>query len=289
MRIIEYKFQNHQRIGKYLSAHFVLSENDRIKISRSQDKNENLNIMEAKKINLNIMFEDDHILVINKQAGLITHLKDMEDKTETLVNALINHTQKLSDYGGNHKLGIVHRLDKDTSGLMIIAKTNKAHKILAEDLKERQIKKYYLALVQGHIKPLKGAIESPISRDPANRTKMKISSSRKAKFALSHYRVLKYFTNNTSLIEVQIITGRTHQIRVHFSSIGFPIIGDQKYGRKTINKTFFDNFNLQRQFLHAYKLEFNHPTTGEKMAFESELPEDLKNVICHPCKCYIIR
>ncbi len=247
---------------------------------------ENTN-MEATEIPLQIIYEDEHLAVINKQSGLTVH-PGAGNKNNTLANALIHHFKtNLSSIGGNDRPGIVHRLDKDTSGLMLIVKDDKSHQIISEDLAKRNIKRHYLALCYGLPQPIKGAINAPIGRHPINRVQMTVTA-KNSRNALTNYVVKETFCNNAaSLVECKLETGRTHQIRVHLTHINHPIIGDQVYGIKSlkrnvilfpeeIQKTIIE-FN--RQALHAYYLSFMHPITKTNLAFEIPLPQDISNLI----------
>jgi 23S rRNA pseudouridine1911/1915/1917 synthase len=213
-------------------------------------------------IPLKILYEDNDLIVVDKPAGLTVHPAPGH-YSHTLVNAILAHVPELGTEETNRP-GIVHRLDKDTSGLIIVAKKETAHMKLADQFKKRAVTKTYLALVQGHLTPEKGIIDASIGRDPRNRKRMAVTSQ--GRDARTEYQVIKYL-NNYTFLEVKPKTGRTHQIRVHLSAIGFPIVGDATYGAKS-------EF-LSRQFLHAHKLTFKLPSSGEQREFESELPVDL--------------
>lgn len=225
--------------------------------------------IEAKPENipLNIAYEDRDVLVIDKPAGLTVHPAPGHP-SGTLVNAILAHCPDLAGIKGSIRPGIVHRLDKDTSGLMMVAKTDAAQLGLSAQIKKREITKVYLALVQGHLTPSKGAIEGPIGRHPKDRKKMAIVST--GREARTFYEVKRYIGDCT-LLEVRPETGRTHQIRVHLSSIGHPVVGDAVYGKKSEL--------LSRQFLHAHRLGFRLPSNGEYVEFESGLPEDLERAL----------
>jgi 23S rRNA pseudouridine1911/1915/1917 synthase len=230
---------------------------------------------------LNLLYEDKDCLVIEKPAGLVVHpgAGDAE-LSGTLVNRLLDKVG--SDVGSEMRPGIVHRLDKDTSGLMVIAKTHKGYNDLVGQFQERKVGKSYLALVAGKFGNPDGVIEAPIGRDFKDRKKMSVVSETKGKPALSLYHVLETFETDlgvVNLVEVEIKTGRTHQIRVHMSSIGHPLLGDGVYGERRLNKHFEKQFALERQFLHAAKLKFHSPDTGDEVSFESELSEDLEAVL----------
>jgi 23S rRNA pseudouridine1911/1915/1917 synthase len=247
--------------------------------------------IEAQKIPLNIIYEDDDMLVINKQAGLISHIGAGKFK-DTLVNALLYHYGKenLSNINGEERLGIVHRLDKDTSGLMVVAKNNKAHESLAEQIKNKTLKRNYLAFVWGVPNPKKGKIEGYIGRNKKNRLKMQMyQNANEGKYSLTNYEVKKIYGNNLfSLIECKLDTGRTHQIRVHLAHKKYPLIGDRVYGgysRKIPHnlkldektKKFIEYF--PRQALHSYKINFLQPTTNKLKDFEINYPKDLKQLV----------
>jgi 23S rRNA pseudouridine1911/1915/1917 synthase len=238
--------------------------------------------LKGKDISLNIIYEDDNLMVINKQAGLTVH-PGAGNYDNTLVNGLIFHCKgNLSTVGGMFRTGIVHRLDKDTTGLMVIAKNNLVHRALQEQLEERTLKRTYNAIIWGNIIPKNGVIENYIDRSANNRLKMEINENGVGKYSKTNYITLEEFSTVASLIECKLDTGRTHQIRVHFSSKKCPLIGDQFYGGNSrkmkgeVNefKNFIDEF--PRQALHSKSLSFTHPVTGENMSFDSELPNDMK-------------
>jgi len=213
-------------------------------------------------IPLKIIYEDQDLMVVDKPAGLTVHPAPGH-YNHTLANAILAYFPEI-DSGETNRPGIVHRLDKDTSGLIIIAKNNAAHMKLAGQFKSRSIKKVYVALVQGHLTPREGIIEAKIGRDPRNRKRMAVTE--RGREARTEYQVIKYL-NNYSLLEIRPKTGRTHQIRVHLAAIGFPIVGDTVYGAKSAY--------VSRQFLHACKLSFKLPFSGEYREFVSEMPPDL--------------
>jgi len=224
-------------------------------------------------IPLNIIYEDKDIIVINKIPGIVVH--PAAGNTEgTLVNALLHHCRDLSGIGGSIRPGVVHRLDKDTSGLIVFAKTNEAHLNLSRQIKDREVKKTYLALVHGRMKKDSGIIDAPLGRHPVHRKKMAVISSAnlKKREALTHYRIVKRYKGYT-LVELDLKTGRTHQIRVHLSHIGYPVVGDRTYSRKK------DDVGVSRQMLHASRLGFNHPITGRYMEFEAEIPGDMEKIL----------
>jgi 23S rRNA pseudouridine1911/1915/1917 synthase len=216
---------------------------------------------------LAVVYEDQDLLVVDKPAGLTVH-PSAGQTAHTLVNALLAHCTDLAGVGGVLRPGIVHRLDKDTSGLLIVAKNDRAHAGLSRQLKERTVEKKYLALVQGHVDPPEAVIDAPIGRDPHNRKRMAVVEQGRA--ATTAYRVREHLGGLT-LVEVAPSTGRTHQIRVHLAAIGHPVVGDAVYGKPTPL--------VGRQFLHAYRLAFRHPVDGRPLAFESPLPPDLQRAL----------
>ena len=227
--------------------------------------------IEPEDIPLDILYEDSEVIVINKPQGMVVH-PAAGHYSGTLVNALMYHCgEQLSGINGVMRPGIVHRIDKDTSGVLMIAKTNNAHQSLALQLKEHSITRKYNAIVFNNLKSDEGTVNAPIGRHPTDRKKMTVTE-KNSKHAVTHYRVIERFGKYT-LIEAQLETGRTHQIRVHMSYIGHPLLGDTVYGGLK------QPFKLERQVLHARVLGFIHPTTGEYMEFEADLPEYFKNLI----------
>jgi 23S rRNA pseudouridine1911/1915/1917 synthase len=222
---------------------------------------------EAEAIPLDILYEDSDLLVINKPPGMTVHPSPGHE-SHTLVNAILAHCDDLSGIGGVLRPGIVHRLDRDTSGVILVAKNDAAHNGLARQLKERLVEKTYLALVEGTPKPAEGVIDAPIARDPKNRQRMAIVEG--GRDSVTAYRVVERFPGY-ALVEARPRTGRTHQIRVHLAAIGHPIAGDRIYGHAARD--------LPRQFLHAWRIVFTHPHTGERVEFEAPLPPDLLPVM----------
>jgi 23S rRNA pseudouridine1911/1915/1917 synthase len=220
-------------------------------------------------IPVKILFEDDDLLVIDKPAGMTVHPAPGHP-SHTLVNAVLSHLSEIEDETDVSRPGIVHRLDKDTSGVMLVAKNNVALANLSDQFKSHSVKKVYLALVKGVLKPERGVIEAPIGRDSGDRKKMAITGESRGRQARTNYRVLRYIGKN-SLLEITPETGRTHQIRVHLAAIGYPVIGDATYGKKSAF--------LNRQFLHAHRLGFYLPSSGKFVEFESPLPEDLQKAL----------
>ena len=225
--------------------------------------------LKKEKMDLETVYEDDYLLVVNKPSGLVVH-PGAGNKSGTLVNGLLYHMENLSTSNGNDRPGIVHRIDKDTSGLLMVAKDNRTHENLSEQLKNREITREYIALVEGVIEVEAGLIDAPIGRDENNRLKMGVTSNN-SKEAITEFEVIKFFKNHT-LIKCRLKTGRTHQIRVHFKYIEHPIVGDPLYGKK---KT----IDVDGQALHAGKLGFIHPKTLEYLEFEIEAPAKFKEVL----------
>lgn len=224
-------------------------------------------------IDLDIIYEDNSLLIINKAKGMVIH-PAAGNYSGTLVNALMNYCgENLSNIGGNTRPGIIHRLDKDTSGILIVAKNNEVHKKLSNSLKAHCIKRVYIALVKGVIKENTGKINLPIGRHPVNRKKMTVDT-KNGREAITYFSVLERFSN-AAYVELRLVTGRTHQIRVHMSHIGHPIIGDSVYGGKYRNH----NYGIKGQALHAKLVGFNHPTTGEYIEYEAEPPDDFKALL----------
>lgn len=225
----------------------------------------------AEDIPLDIVYEDDEMLVVNKPQGMVVH-PAAGNYSGTLVNALMAYCgDSLSGINGEKRPGILHRIDKDTSGLLLVAKTDRAHQSLAEQIKAHSLTRAYQALVHGNFKEDSGTIDAPIGRHPVDRKKMTITTVH-AREAVTHYCVLERFGRFTH-IECRLETGRTHQIRVHMSQNGHPIVGDKTYGVKK------EEFHLQGQLLHAYKVGFVHPVTGKYMEFSSELPQYFQKVL----------
>jgi len=232
----------------------------------------------AEDIPIDIIYEDSDLLVVNKAPGMVVHPTDHGAHVSgTLVNAVMHHCKNLSGIGGEKRPGIVHRLDKDTSGLIIVAKNDKAHNGVSKQIHDRKVKKIYLTLLKGHLSPKEGSIEAPLLKGQGGSKDVKVSGSKSAKFALTHYKVKKYI-GDYSLVEVQIITGRTHQIRVHFAAIKHPVCGDAMYGDKKLNSK-LEDLGLNRQFLHAAELEFKHPKTNKTLHLKAPLAKDLEQVI----------
>ena len=252
--------------GKSIKSSYTLKENDKIEL---KDFEENTDVL-PENIPLDIYYEDEDLIVVNKPSGMVVHPAP-GNYTGTLVNALMYHTNNLSTVNTSIRPGIVHRIDADTSGLLLVAKNDKAHNILAEAIQKKEVVREYIALVEGVIKEDSATIDAPIGRDVNNRKKMCVTGDN-SKEAVTHIRVLERYSDAT-LIRCKLETGRTHQIRVHLSYIGHPVVNDPVYGRrKLINPKF-------GQMLHAEKLGFVHPTTKEYMEFTSPAPEEFNKIL----------
>jgi len=249
-----------------VKANTKVKINDIISVEWPED--EELKV-EAEEMDLDVLYEDKDLIVINKPKGMVVH-PGAGNPNHTLVNGLLAHCKDLSGINGVLRPGIVHRIDKDTSGCLVVAKNDLAHQNLSEQLAKRTLKRTYIALVHGVIQHNVGTIEAPIGRDKSDRQKMTVTLMN-ARPALTHFKVLKRYEAYT-LVECQLDTGRTHQIRVHFQYINYPIVGDPKY---SIKKT----LETQGQCLHAQRIEFIHPRTQEVMQFEAEMPEVFKQVL----------
>ncbi len=241
---------------------YLVKENDEITIKPFKEESD----LKGANIPVDIIYEDNDLMVINKQSGLVVH-PGSGNKNNTLVNALIYRGKHLSSKE-DLRPGIVHRIDKDTSGLMLVAKNNKVHEILADDFKHKRIKREYIALLDGVFPNLNATIDAPIGRDPKDRKRMTIKSG--GKKAITHLTVLKKYQNYT-LVSLILDTGRTHQIRVHMQYIGYPVHNDPTYNNKKSN-----GFG---QFLHSVKIEFRHPITNEIMTFEAPLPKEFQKFL----------
>ena len=233
---------------------------------------------EAQDIALDIVHEDDHLIVVDKPAGMVVH-PAAGNFDGTLVNALLHHCAgRLSSIGGVARPGIVHRIDKDTSGLLVVAKTDVAHEGLSAQFAKHSIDRRYQAIVAGIPNPPSGSVDAPLARSSVNRQKMAIVEEGRGKRALTHYRLVKPL-RESALVECRLETGRTHQVRVHMSSIGNPLLGDQVYGRSKINhRDLLNQLEFKRQALHAAELGFIHPVSKENLSFKSAIPSDMQEL-----------
>lgn len=248
---------------------YILKNGDVINLTLPENKELKI---KAEAIPIDIIYEDEYLVVVNKPANMIVHPTG-KILSGTLVNALLYHCQdSLSGIGGVVRPGIVHRLDKNTSGLMMVAKNDFAHLDLSNQIKEQQVTKKYLALVCSSMKDDSGIIDAPIGRSLKNRKKMAVTVEGKSREAITHFKVLKRFSGYT-LVEATLRTGRTHQIRVHLAFIGHPIVGDQLYGHRR------QGLNISRQALHSYVLGFVHPASKKYMEFSTSLPQDMQELI----------
>lgn len=248
---------------KVVSPNFILKEGMEINIEFEQEENYKI---EELDIDLDIVYEDEYLLIVNKPSGLVVH-PAVGHKKDTLVNALVGHSKLSED---EIRPGIVHRIDKDTSGLLIVAKDEKTHEKLVNMIKNKEVTRKYIALVHGNINHQTGTIDAPIGRDITDRKRMAVTDIN-SKDAITHFRVLEKL-NNATLIECILETGRTHQIRVHMKYIGFPIVNDPIYGHKK-------KINDYGQLLHSSYLSLNHPITGKFMEFSAEVPKEMEEII----------
>ncbi len=253
--------------SKVIKSNYKLKKGDFIEVEVPEPVELNVS---AEEMNLDIVYEDEDVLVVNKEKGIVVHPAP-GNYTGTLVNGILHHCNDLSGINGVIRPGIVHRIDKDTSGILVIVKNDEAHNDLAAQFKEHSIKREYYALVEGKFSNEKGTVDKPISRDKKERIKMAINSD--GKRAVTHYEVLEQYDKGVSLVKCTLETGRTHQIRVHMASIGHPLVGDLVYGYKR------QKFNIEGQTLHAKTLGFIHPRTKEYMEFTSELPNYFKELL----------
>ncbi len=253
--------------GKIIKSNYKLKSNDEIVIILPEPIELDV---KAENIDLNIVYEDSDVIVINKPKNMVVHPAP-GNYTGTLVNGLLYHCKDLSGINGVIRPGIVHRIDKDTTGILVIAKNDEAHNSLAKQFKDHSIKREYYALVEGRFSKESGTIDKPLGRNKKDRLKMDIVED--GRRAVTHYEVLEQYDKGVSLIKCTLETGRTHQIRVHMASIGHPLVGDQTYGYKK------QKFKIEGQALHAKTLGFIHPTTGEYIEFTSDLPEYFEELI----------
>ncbi len=254
--------------GKKVKSGYKLKAGDNIEVDIPEPKPLEV---KAEEIELDVIHEDEDIIVINKPRGMVVH-PAAGNYTGTLVNALLRHCGgSLSDINGVIRPGIVHRIDKDTSGVLVIAKNNRSHKILSDMLKEHDINRIYIAVAEGIITADRGTVDAPIGRHPVDRKKMAVNL-KNGRRAVTHFKVLERFAD-TTLLELRLETGRTHQIRVHMSYIGHPLVGDNVYGRKK------QKYDFEGQALHAGTLGFIHPGTGEYVEYKAKPPEEFERLI----------
>ncbi|MCW2383170.1 MULTISPECIES: RluA family pseudouridine synthase [unclassified Sphingobium] len=233
-------------------------------------------------IDLVIAHEDAHLIVVDKPAGMVVH-PAAGNPDGTLVNALLHHCAgQLSGIGGVARPGIVHRIDKDTSGLLVVAKTDQAHEGLARQFKDHSIDRRYLAIVQGRPAPPSGKVDQWIGRSDADRKKMAVQREGRGKHAITHYRTLERL-DRAALIECRLETGRTHQVRVHMAHLGHPLLGDPVYARGGVHKALLAELGFHRQALHAARLGFIHPVTSQPLSFESPITDDMQQLFSHLC------
>ena len=266
-------------IKKLIESNNILVNDKSEKVSYKVQANVNISMdipeaketkLKAQEIPLDIIYEDSDIIVINKPKGMVVHPAN-GNPDGTLVNAILSICKNsLSGIGGELRPGIVHRLDKDTSGLIIVAKNDKAHINMSEQIKERNVKKTYIALVRGNVPEEEATINMPIGRSTKDRKKMAVTKN--GKQAITHFKVLKRYSKYT-LLEIKIETGRTHQIRVHMAEIGYPVVGDAVYSNGK------NEFGIEGQMLHAYKLEFMHPITNKHMELTAPLPQYFEEIL----------
>ena len=265
--------------GRSAKASYKLRKGDEVEVELVASPAE---IFEPQNIPLDIVHEDESLIVVNKPAGLVVH-PAAGIHSGTLANALAFHFQNLPASAGSIRPGIVHRLDRDTSGLLVVAKTEAALENLSEQFRDRTVFKSYIALVHGRVDNSSGRIDQPLARDPSNRTRMAVV--RGGRSALTLYKVRKHYHRFT-LLDVELKTGRTHQIRVHLTWLHHPVVGDETYGGGRDNNIQDARLrsmvrNLGRHFLHAERIAITHPTTGERLQFEAPLPNDLSDLLLH--------
>ncbi len=275
--LVDYISESRSTIAKMIENSFILVNGNKVKANYNVKMGDVITVEEGfveeidivpEDIDIDIIYEDGDIIIVNKESGMVVHPGN-GNIHGTLVNALLHHTSSLSDINGEIRPGIVHRIDKDTSGLMIVAKNNKAHNILADRLSRHEIKREYIALLKGEFLSDTATIDAPIGRDKVNRKRMTVTSIN-SKNAITHLRVIERYKNYT-LVRLSLETGRTHQIRVHMDYIGYPIYNDPVYTN--------DNCSEFGQFLHSASIDFIHPTTNEPMHFEVDVPKYFKEFL----------
>jgi 23S rRNA pseudouridine1911/1915/1917 synthase len=259
--------------SRKVKAGYKVREGDLIEVTVPDEPE---GILVPEDIPVEILWEDEYIIVVNKPPHMVIY-PAFGNKSGTLMNALISRCNRLSSIGAPLRPGVVHRLDKDTSGVLVVAKNDTAYFSLVNQFRHRETEKHYMALLFGNLKTDCGEIRAAIGRSVSDRKKMSIKTNR-GKEAITRFEVIKRFKYAT-LVKVRIITGRTHQIRVHFASIGNPVLGDSTYGKKTALELGQKTINFDRQMLHACSLKFVHPATGKKMKFTAPMPEDMEMAI----------
>ncbi|MDE6142223.1 MAG: RluA family pseudouridine synthase [Bacilli bacterium] len=275
--LVDYVEESRSTIAKMIDNSFVLVNGNKVKANYIVKMGDLITVEDGfiedidiipEDIDIDIVYEDDDVIIVNKESGMVVHPGN-GNMHGTLVNALLYHTSSLSDVNGEIRPGIVHRIDKDTSGLMIVAKNNKAHNILADSLSRHEIKREYIALLKGEFLSDTATIDAPIGRDKVNRKRMAVTNIN-SKNAITHLRVIERYKNYT-LVRLSLETGRTHQIRVHMDYIGYPVYNDPVYTN--------DKCSDFGQFLHSTSIDFIHPSTGEEMHFEVDVPKYFKDFI----------
>lgn len=246
---------------------YLVEVGDRVSIMLPEQEEEEP--VQPEPIPLNVVYEDDSLLAVDKPAGMVVHPAPGH-RSGTLVNTLLYHYPEIAQVGPRKRAGIVHRLDKDTSGILLVARTSEARALLQQQFKQREVHKTYLGLVEGQTQPPEGIIKVPIGRDPRDRKRM--AAVKGGRRSVTHYEAIEYLGDYT-LLEVHPRTGRTHQVRVHLSWLGYPLVGDRVYGRQR------QELLPDRHFLHASELRFTHPTTGKEMILDTPLPSELEAVL----------
>jgi 23S rRNA pseudouridine1911/1915/1917 synthase len=270
-RLIRYGFVvvNSQRV----KASYKIKTGDLIELTIPDEPEETVM---PEDIPLDVIWEDENIIVVNKPAGMVVH-PSAGHKSGTLINALISRCERLASIGAPLRPGVVHRLDKDTSGIIMFAKDDVSYLNLQRQFKDRKVEKHYLALLYGNLRKDHGEIRQPIGRAVSDRKRIS-TRTRHGKEAITQFGIIERYKSAT-LVDVKIITGRTHQIRVHFAASGYPVLGDRAYGKKISIKAGKKIINFNRQMLHAYSLKFKHPVSGEYLQLKAPIPEDMKRAI----------
>jgi len=274
-------------IARWIQEGCVLVDNKKVKPSLKPKAGQRIEVtppparsleLIPEAMTLDVLFEDEHLIVINKPPGLVVHPAAGHD-TGTLVHGLLHHCAgQLSGIGGVARPGIVHRLDQDTSGCIVMAKNDTAHQSLAEQFANRSVHKVYLAVVCGGVQPAKGRIDAPIARHPSQRKLMAVVE--RGRQAITDYEVMQHFGDRATSVKVVLHTGRTHQIRVHFKHLGYPLFGDETYGSKATSRLVkVLGFQPKRQLLHAWNLSFTHPATQQRVELEAPIPGDIDEVL----------